>query len=111
VIFFGINYKGGLAYVLQTLRILLLLLLVHCRLLETVLTDFIWSKWSWIYSKSSGNLLDFEKEKLVCKMTTLLKNKMNKILVTGAKGQLGSELQVLSKDCQFEWVLLVIGRN
>ena len=30
---------------------------------------------------------------------------MNKILVTGAKGQLGSELQVLSKDySQFEWV-------
>ena len=30
---------------------------------------------------------------------------MNKILVTGAKGQLGSELQVLSKDyTQFEWV-------
>jgi len=30
---------------------------------------------------------------------------MNKILVTGAKGQLGSELQVLSRDySQFEWV-------
>ena len=30
---------------------------------------------------------------------------MNKILVTGAKGQLGSELQVLSKDySRFEWV-------
>ena len=30
---------------------------------------------------------------------------MNKILVTGAKGQLGSELQVLLKDySQFEWV-------
>ena len=30
---------------------------------------------------------------------------MNKILVTGAKGQLGSELQVLSKDySQFEWI-------
>ncbi len=30
---------------------------------------------------------------------------MNKILITGAKGQLGSELQVLSKDySQFEWV-------
>jgi dTDP-4-dehydrorhamnose reductase len=31
---------------------------------------------------------------------------MNRILVTGAKGQLGSELQVLSKDySQFEWIL------
>ncbi|MBG6187862.1 dTDP-4-dehydrorhamnose reductase [Flavobacterium sp. CAN_S2] len=30
---------------------------------------------------------------------------MNRILVTGAKGQLGSELQVLSKDySQFEWI-------
>ena len=30
---------------------------------------------------------------------------MNKILVIGAKGQMGSELQVLSKDySQFEWV-------
>jgi dTDP-4-dehydrorhamnose reductase len=30
---------------------------------------------------------------------------MNKILITGAKGQLGSELQVLSKEfSQFEWV-------
>ena len=30
---------------------------------------------------------------------------MNKIIVIGAKGQLGSELQVLSKDySQFKWV-------